>query len=118
MAHHSPARWLAPSALVAAALTLVVVLATSTGSEQESASSSPPAEETTTTQRRPETTPARTSTREAGTPETYTVQSGDILSTIAEKTGVPVERLRELNPDLDANSMTVGQELRLEPESP
>jgi LysM repeat protein len=43
------------------------------------------------------------------------VQAGDILSTVAQKTGVPVDRLRELNPGLDANAMTVGQQIRLAP---
>jgi LysM repeat protein len=121
MARHSPARWLAPSALVAAALALVVVFTTSLGSSSEESASSPSqVEERTSTERRDRTTErARTSTAErSATPETYTVQAGDILSEIAERTGVPVERLRELNPELDANSMSVGQELRLEPEAP
>jgi LysM repeat protein len=121
MARHSPARWLAPSALAAAALALVVVFTTSLGSSsEESASSQSPVEERTSTERRGTTGErARTATTRPGdTPATYTVQAGDILSEIAEKTGVPVERLRELNPELDANAMSVGQELRLEPEAP
>ena len=44
---------------------------------------------------------------------TYTVQAGDFLSTVAAKTGVSVERLRALNPGLDANAMHVGQQIRL-----
>ena len=121
MARHSPARWLAPSALVAAALALVVVFTSSLGSSsQESASSPPPAQETST---QPRTEPAPreatgTTPARRDPSSTYTVQSGDILSTIAEKTGVPVERLQELNPDLDANSMTVGQKVRLKSGSP
>jgi hypothetical protein len=34
---------------------------------------------------------------------------------VSAKTGVSVDRLRALNPGLDANSMTVGQQIRLAP---
>jgi LysM repeat protein len=115
MARHSPARWLAPFALAAAALALVVVLASSLGSSsEESASSQPETQTTTQRERRESPSPATGTTPRRDTPSTYTVQAGDILSEIAEKTGVPVERLQELNPGLDANSMSVGQRLRLE----
>jgi len=32
---------------------------------------------------------------------------------IAEKTGVPVERLQELNPELDPQNLIVGQRVKL-----
>ena len=73
------------------------------------------------------TTPARTATTASKTattpsssraPATYTVQAGDYLSTVAERTGVSVERLRALNPGLDANSMHVGQKIQLQPTKP
>ena len=120
MAHSSPARWLAPVALVAGVLALVVVLATSGGSSSSSPDSSP----TAPAQKRSKQAPRKAATRPATTPvndsqqHTYTVQAGDYLSTVSEKTGVSVERLRELNPGLDANSMSVGQEIRLAPGKP
>jgi LysM domain-containing protein len=43
----------------------------------------------------------------------YRVRLNDTLSLIAEQTGVPVERLEELNPDLDAQNLIVGQRIRL-----
>ena len=43
----------------------------------------------------------------------YTVKLGDTLGLISEKTGVPVERLQELNPDLDPQELVVGQKIKL-----
>jgi LysM repeat protein len=43
----------------------------------------------------------------------YTVQSGDILSKIAQKTGIPVTTLEALNPNISPNTLQVGQRLRL-----
>jgi LysM repeat protein len=121
MAHSSPARWLAPIALVAGSLALVVVLATSSGSSSTSPDSSPtvPAKQRSKQAARkaaPADKPATTPVTQQQ--HTYTVQSGDYLSTVSEKTGLSVERLRELNPGLDANSMSVGQEIRLAPGKP
>src|SRR4051794_23515042 len=124
MANRSPARWLAPSALVAAAITLVVVLSTSLTSDSSTDAPAPTLTAATTAHRRapaPKATPVERTTGPTGPTGvttgqgTYTVQSGDILTTVAAKTGVPVERLRELNPGLDANNMTVGQVIRLQP---
>ena len=43
----------------------------------------------------------------------YTVKTGDTLAAIAETVGVPVERLLELNPDLDPQALVSGQKIRL-----
>jgi teichoic acid transport system ATP-binding protein len=43
----------------------------------------------------------------------YTVKSGDTLGMISEQTGVSIEDLQELNPDLDPQSLTVGDRIRL-----
>ena len=56
--------------------------------------------------------------RNGGKPEeqarkSYVVQSGDTLSSIAEETGVTVERLQELNPDIDPQILVSGQKLKL-----
>jgi len=113
MAHSSPGRWLAPLALVAAAVALVAVLSAGLSS---SPSETPPAPSRTTPHRGPAKTTTTTPAQpEAGAAKTYTVQQGDFLSDVADKTGVPVERLRELNPGLDANAMHVGQKIRLAP---
>ena len=123
MAHRSPARWLAPLALVAAALAVVVV-ASGSGGGDDAGSSAPPAVSesqsgTSAGKRTPTAAKTTTTPKQTGSSsKIYTVQPGDILSTVAEKTGVPVERLRELNPELDANSMSVGQKIRLSDDAP
>jgi hypothetical protein len=43
----------------------------------------------------------------------YRVRLNDTLSLIAEQTGVPVEQLEALNPELDAQNLIVGQRIRL-----
>jgi LysM repeat protein len=43
----------------------------------------------------------------------YEVQEGDSLTAIAEQTGVPVETLEELNPDVDPQALIPGQKLKL-----
>jgi LysM repeat protein len=44
---------------------------------------------------------------------TYIVKSGDTLSAISLSTGVPVERLQTLNPDLDVQALQPGKRLKL-----
>ena len=48
-----------------------------------------------------------------GPPRFYIVQPGDSLSLIAEQTGVSLERLQELNPDIDPQLLASGEKLRL-----
>jgi len=48
----------------------------------------------------------------------YTVKDGDFLTTVSAKTGLSIDRLRELNPGLDANALRVGQKIRLAPPAP
>jgi len=43
----------------------------------------------------------------------YVVQNGDTLTGIAEKTGVEVEVIQGLNPDLDPQALIAGQKLKL-----
>ncbi len=45
--------------------------------------------------------------------KTYTVESGDTLTTIAHKTGVPIAELQALNPEVDPQILTVGETLQL-----
>jgi LysM repeat protein len=43
----------------------------------------------------------------------YVIQSGDSLSAISVKTGIPVATLESLNPGVDPNALQTGQRLRL-----
>ncbi|MTD47059.1 LysM peptidoglycan-binding domain-containing protein [Conexibacter sp. W3-3-2] len=102
MPYRSPARFLAPLALVAAFLSVYLVVKPS--SEEQS---DEPATTTSTTR--------TTSGSGSGgtTRKSYTVKSGDVLSAIAESTGVPLERIIELNPDLDPQALRAGQKIKL-----
>jgi LysM repeat protein len=43
----------------------------------------------------------------------YIVQPGDSLSTIADEEGLELETLEQLNPDLDPQTLSAGQQVRL-----
>jgi LysM repeat protein len=45
--------------------------------------------------------------------KTYTVQSGDTLTSIAQKTGVPIAELQALNPEVDPQILVAGEVLKL-----
>ena len=47
------------------------------------------------------------------TPFTYSVQSGDTMSVIAEKFGVALDDLQAANPEISPNAMSVGQVLKI-----
>jgi teichoic acid transport system ATP-binding protein len=102
----SPARLLAPTALALFALAVAVVIMTSNASDEaggrDAASERTSAREPATNRRGPR--------RERAT---YTVKIGDTLGAIAEQTGVSVERLQELNPDLDPQALVSGQRIKL-----
>ena len=102
----SPARLLAPLALLLAVVAVLLVVQASTdsnGSDKDDKSS----QATTTTDETTATTPTRR------TRPTYTVKLNDTLEAISEKTGVPVERIEELNPELDPQNLIVGQKIKL-----
>jgi hypothetical protein len=103
----SPARLLAPVALVAAAVAVAYVVENSTGDDDNGGGDNAnptveqrPRQDGRGEQRRPQRT-------------FYRVRLNDTLGLIAEQTGVPVERLEALNPDLDAQNLIVGQRIRL-----
>jgi LysM repeat protein len=107
MGHRSPARFFAPLALVAFCIALFMVV-TSSSTEPE----------TTAPNRATETRPASTPNgeerpRERKRPRRYTVKPGDTPSSIAEETGVPLEDILRLNPDLDPQTLSPGQRIKL-----
>jgi LysM repeat protein len=107
MAGRSPARFLAPLALVAFAVALFVVLDSGlSDDERETAPNR-------ATDTRPASSPDGESEPRRRGPRFYTVKVGDTPSAIAEKTGVPLEELLRLNDDLDPQSLSPGQRLRL-----
>jgi len=107
MRRRSPARWLAPLALVTAAVAVYAVVHETLDSgsgDQPSTTSSTPA--------RPKPSTAATKTT-SSKPRTYTVKSGDVLSSIADEHGTTVAAIVRLNPSVDASTLHPGQKLKL-----
>ena len=46
--------------------------------------------------------------------KTYEVQSGDTLTSIAHKTGIPVAEIQALNPEVDPQILIAGETLKLQ----
>ena len=121
MPYRSSARYLAPLALGAAFVVLVVAYVASFGDDPPATPGTPSGNAATTATGAGTTATGTTATTTAGDADddvpgrTYTVQSGDILSTIAEEQGVTVDRILELNPDIDPQSLQAGDELDLGP---
>jgi LysM repeat protein len=109
MAGRSPARFLAPIALIAFAIALYSVVK----------DSSAPAGGNSGAETTQDATPTATSTKSKKSSskkkkaKTYTVKSGDTPSGIADKYGLSLNELLDLNPKLDAQSLSPGQKLRL-----
>jgi LysM repeat protein len=108
MAGRSPARFLAPLALVATALALYLVVQSTTRDDTET-----PATPSATSGSTKSTAKAKRNAKKRHRRRSYTVKSGDTPSGIAEKTGVPLDRILELNPDLDPQSLTPGTKIKL-----
>ena len=51
--------------------------------------------------------------RERTEAKTYVVQTGDTLTAIAHKTGVPIAEILALNPEVDPQILIAGQTLKL-----
>jgi LysM repeat protein len=107
----SPARLLAPIALVAFVFALIVVIGSSDAPDDSDADRGRASQRQGDADNAGQTT---TTTPDARVPgDFYTVKTGDTLAAIAETVGVPVERLQELNPDLDPQALVSGQKIRL-----
>jgi LysM repeat protein len=108
MARRNPARFLAPIALVAFAFVLYSVV--QDGREPAGGDTGAPAGATATATATSKVAKKKKSTKKA---KTYTVKSGDTPSGIAEKTGVSLETLQQLNPELDPATLAPGQRVKL-----
>ena len=119
----SPGHLLAPIALIVFGIALLLVLSSggggsgSSGSDSSNAaaekrdlgsSSSKPKP-----RRKQHTSTSTSTTSTTPTGDVYVVKQGDTLAGIAQKSGVTVERLQELNPGLDQFSLVAGQRIKL-----
>src|SRR3954469_25553655 len=113
----SPARFLGPLALIAVVVAFLAIVSGSGnnggGSASGGASTTPAAQSTTTAKKKAAVKAKKKAAKSDTSSKTYTVQVGDTLGGIADKTGVPLSRIEELNPDVDPHAMTTGQEIRL-----
>ncbi len=91
------ARILGPLALIAVVIAFVVIISGASDSGDSSSDS------TTKTERE----------NQGEIPKTYVVQPGDSLTTIADEFGISIKRIERLNPELDAQTLNEGQEIKL-----
>lgn len=121
MRRRNSGRWLAPLALVIVAIAAYAIVqgGSSKGGTSGSGAGATTTTATTTTRRRarPAAAPghARTLAKKPSGAATYTVRQGDTPSAIAARTGVPLARLRALNPGLVDSNLHIGQQIRLRP---
>jgi LysM repeat protein len=107
-------RILAPAALIVFGVALAMIISSANKSTHTGGTGSNAAEKqrdlgSSTTTKSPRT---RT-TRDKLPDRIYVVKSGDTLGSISEKVGVSVEKLQELNPNLDQFSLVAGQKIKI-----
>ena len=93
-------RLVAALALIAAVIVVIAVVSSATS------------EDSSQREQRTER-PAKKQKQKRTKAETYTVQTGDTLTAIAHKTGVPVAEILALNPEVDPQILIAGQTLKL-----
>ena len=109
---------LAPLALVAFGLAVLLILASAGGGDGESDTDSAARQERRDLElarerRRRQATEKRQEGQGEVPQDVYVVKTGDTLGAIAQKTGIPVEKLQELNPELDPQALVSGQKIKL-----
>ena len=103
----SPARFLAPLALIVVGAALYVVVTNINESGDGAGDKAPKADRTTTEPATTPTTPAKRKRR------FYRVRAGDTLPAIEERTGVTQDDILLLNPELDPANLQIGQRIKL-----
>jgi LysM repeat protein len=103
----NPARLLAPAALVLVTVVFLLIILNSGGGGGGNSSGSGPATHQSRGSSGQSTAPPGSKKR------SYTVRAGDTLGAIATKTGVPVDKLLQLNPQLDPQALVSGQKIKL-----
>ena len=113
-ARRSPLRILAPVALIAFGLALVLIISSANSSGGGGGTSSSSAEKARDLGKGPSSSSKRKSSSSGKLPKkVYIVKSGDTLGSIAEATGVPVQKLQDLNPGLDQFSLGPGTKIKI-----
>jgi LysM repeat protein len=104
-----PVHLLAPLALVVVAVAVAVVVLNSdvTGGDDDNGGQATSTQATNTERT---TTPGGRGRRQR---RNYVVKPGDSFGSIAERTGVTIEQLEQLNPEVDPQALVVGQRIKL-----
>ena len=102
----SAAHLLAPLALLLAVAAVIIVVQSSndSGGSKDDTQDKTASEQSTT----PDTPQKPRRVR-----PNYTVKLNDTLGLISEKTGISVERIETLNPEIDSQNLIVGQKIKL-----
>jgi LysM repeat protein len=100
------ARLLAPAAFLAAASVAILLIRAGLDNDSNPGPRPPATTRSARTNPQPATTASRQPQR-----RTYTIQAGDTLRSVALDQGTTVERLLELNPQIDPTSLQVGQRI-------
>jgi LysM repeat protein len=108
-----PLRYLAPIALAICTIAFLWVALGSGGGGDSKGSAAKATRETTTTTRGRGGRKTTTVRKPAAERSSYTVKLGDSIAGIADKVSVPVEKIQELNPDLDPQGLVPGQKIKL-----
>jgi LysM repeat protein len=103
------ARIFAVAGLIVAFLLVIVVIAGSSGDSGDDG------DDGSTVTERSETTSKRETAEVQRAIETgvYEVQDGDTMTSIAESTGIDVDTLQSLNPDVDPQALIAGRKIKL-----
>ena len=104
-----PTHLLAPLALIVVAGAVAVVILNSNaigGDDNENRGA-------VTTTQQTETERVRTTPSGRRLRRNYVVRPGDSFGSIAERTGVSVDELERLNPEVDPQALVVGQRIKL-----
>jgi LysM repeat protein len=101
----APARIFAVLALIGAVLIVIVVLS-SASSDDNGGGGDGRTNQTAKQQQQQQDRPQTKA-------KTYVVQSGDTLTSIAHRTGVPVQEILALNPEVDPQILIAGETLKL-----
>jgi LysM repeat protein len=110
MRRRSPARWLAPLALIACAFAIYTVVDKGLLSKDDGGGRTTTSK-TSTDGRSASTATTKKKTTKKG--KTYTVKTGDTFSAIADKEEVEVDALQAANPDVNPGAIAPGQKLKL-----
>jgi LysM repeat protein len=105
-------RLLAPIAVAVFAVAFAIIVLSS-GALFGGASSSDSATSDSGERRADRSEPRRSRRESSSGPATYTIEAGDTLGSIASDNRISVERIQELNPQLDPQALTAGQRIRL-----